>query len=93
MSISGSFIVPPGQSPPFTVVTDTDHEAWIVVATAFGLCCSLLFGGIRIFVRLTIARGVGLDDALLGVATVSLPLYPAPGCLSGATIHDRDVCH
>lgn len=78
MSIQGSFVVPPGQSPPFAIVTETDHQAWIFIATAFGLCCSLLFGGIRVLVGLTAARGAGLDDACLGAGTVSLPLYHAP---------------
>ena len=77
MSRSSSFIVPAGQSPPFAVVTETDHEAWIVIATAFGLCCSLIFGAFRVFVRFTIARGAGLDDAFLGIATVSISLYCA----------------
>lgn len=75
MSASSSddgFIIPPGYSPPFAIVTDSDHTAWILIATALGLACSLLFGGIRTFIRCTICPGVRWDDVLLASATVSL---------------------
>lgn len=78
MSASSSgdgFIIPPGYSPPFAIVTDSDHTAWILIATALGLACSLLFGGIRTFVRCTICPGVGWDDVLLASATVSLQVF------------------
>lgn len=66
-------VVPEGQSPPFAVVTPTDHSAWIIIATALGFSCVLLFSFIRLGVRLTIAPPFGLDDVFLGAATVSLP--------------------
>lgn len=63
--------VPPGQYPPFAVVTDTDHTAWVIISTALGLAYTLLFGAIRIFSRYTTTRNFGLDDFLLAAATVS----------------------
>ncbi|KAK0261592.1 hypothetical protein LTR35_017845 [Friedmanniomyces endolithicus] len=63
----GSFITPAGQYPLFTVVTEADHTAWIVIATALGIPIILVFGAIRIFVRRT--AGVGFDDILLALAT------------------------
>ncbi|KAM3074424.1 hypothetical protein ACMFMG_002772 [Clarireedia jacksonii] len=47
----GGLIVPPGNSAPFAVVTDTDHSAWIIIATSLGLACVLVFGAIRTFVK------------------------------------------
>lgn len=63
--------VPPGQSPPFAAVTDTDHRAWIIIATALGISMTLLSSSIRIFVRQTIGPGWGLDDVTLALSTVS----------------------
>ncbi len=83
--------VPEGQAPPFAVVTPTDHSAWIIIATAFGLSCVLLFSFIRLFIRLTIAPPFGLDDAFLGSATVCFPCirYISQRCL--ATYHHLQV--
>jgi hypothetical protein len=75
-------VVPHGQSPPFAVVTPTDHSAWIIITTAFGLACLLLFTLIRTFVRLTIAPPFGLDDAFLGSATVGRPLALLPSTVT-----------
>src|SRR5271155_4676800 len=86
-SPSTGFSVPSGQNPPFAVVTDTNHTAWIIIATALGLACVLLFSCIRIFVRCTISPGVGLDDAFLAAATVSLKNSVVPTGLLGALIH------
>ncbi len=66
-------IVPDGQAPPFGIVTPTDHSAWIIIGTAFGLSCVLLFSVIRMWVRTSNAPRFALDDAFLGSATVSLP--------------------
>ncbi|EME80440.1 uncharacterized protein MYCFIDRAFT_110389, partial [Pseudocercospora fijiensis CIRAD86] len=57
-------------SPPFATLTDDDHSAWIVIAASLALALTLAFAGIRIFIRKIISPGVGLDDALLAVATV-----------------------
>ncbi|KAF7196041.1 hypothetical protein HII31_02667 [Pseudocercospora fuligena] len=59
-----------GYSPPFATVTDDDHSAWIIIAASLGLALTLVFAGIRVFIRKIISPGVGLDDALLAVATV-----------------------
>lgn len=63
------FTVPPGYHPPFAIVTDKDHTAWILIGTALGLALSLMFAGIRLFVRCSISRGFGLDDIVLFGAT------------------------
>ena len=36
------FKIPTGYSAPFAVVTDSDHTAWLLIATALGLCLILL---------------------------------------------------
>ena len=92
-SSSSGFPVPPGQHPPFAVVTDTDHTAWILVATAVGLSCVFLFSGIRIFVRSTISPGFDLDDASLAASTVSLSKFRVPTGLLGALSHGPAFPH
>ena len=62
--------VPEGQYPPFAVVAPNDHAAWIIIATALGLVCSLFFGGLRVLVRSAISDGNSLDDCLLYIATI-----------------------
>ncbi|OCT48690.1 hypothetical protein CLCR_04817 [Cladophialophora carrionii] len=62
-------VLPPGYSPPFYEVTDTDHTAWIIIATALCLCWLLLFAAIRLFIRCTITPGCGLDDVSVAIAT------------------------
>jgi len=64
-------VVPPGQHAPFATVTDTDHRAWIIIATALGLAISLLSSAIRVSIRLTVSPVWGPDDATLAVASVS----------------------
>ena len=68
-----SFPVPDGQYPPFEVVTDVNHAAWIIITTALGLSLVLLFSGIRIFTRYTSSPRVGLDEVLLSISTVFYP--------------------
>ena len=70
MSSTSSPTVPAGQYPPLAVVTPDDHEAWIVIATALGLAISLFFATIRVIVRSTLGHGFGVDDLVLGAATV-----------------------
>ena len=65
--------VPDGHAPPFSVVTPTDQSAWIIIATAFGLMCVLMFSIVRTALRSTVASRFALDDALLAAATVCLP--------------------
>ncbi|KAH0848528.1 hypothetical protein FOPE_02582 [Fonsecaea pedrosoi] len=69
MTSQSSITIPPGQSPPFAVVTPDDHEAYILISTAFGLACILFFAGIRTVVRTTISHGIGTDDYLFYAAT------------------------
>ena len=66
-----AFPIPDGYSPPYAVVTEADHTAWLLVATAMGLCMILLFGIIRAFTRWAVSPGLGLDDACLAASTVS----------------------
>lgn len=69
------------------MVTDTDHTAWIIIATGLGLSCVLLFGGIGIFVRYTISPRFRLDNASLAASTISLSNSVVPTGLLGALIH------
>ena len=82
-------VIPPGYSPPYAVVTEDDHTAWIVIAASLGLACALLFGGIRILLRSTICPGVGLDDYLIGAATVSIE---AASGFDIALSHNSSLC-
>lgn len=63
-------VVPPGQSPPFAVVTSTDHSAWVIIATALGLACVLVFGGIKTFARTSLGKGVSYDEMCLVASTL-----------------------
>lgn len=74
--------VPEGQYPPFYIVTPDDHAAWIVIAAATGMCCSLFFGLIRFGVRKFVAPKFGLDDFTLGGATLLMVIQT--GIILGA---------
>jgi hypothetical protein len=95
MADSGLF-VPPGQSAPFSTITPTDHSAWIIISTALGLCMSLLFAVIRVFIHSATKHGYGKDDYLLAAATVSwMPIKRFATCevltLSLVT-RERAIC-
>ena len=55
----------PGHLPPLSTVTPTDHSAWILIATSLGLVYTLIFGGLRTFVR---GSNLGPDDYVLAPA-------------------------
>jgi hypothetical protein len=61
-TVSHSPLVLPGHFPAFATVTPTDHSAWILIATILGLVCTLVFGALRVLVRV---RSIGLDDYVL----------------------------
>ncbi|KAB8292434.1 hypothetical protein EYC80_008160 [Monilinia laxa] len=63
-------VVPPGQSPPFAVVTNTDHSAWIIIATALGLACVLVFSGIKAFARGSLGKEITYDEICLAASTL-----------------------
>lgn len=63
--------VPPGQSPPFEVVDDFHHGAWIIITVALGLVVSLVCFLIRLYVRLLLMPPFARDDIVLLGATVS----------------------
>ncbi|RHZ59542.1 hypothetical protein CDV55_101593 [Aspergillus turcosus] len=62
--------VPPGQSPPFQVVDDLHHGAWIIITAALGLVVSLVCLLIRLYVRLALSPPFAYDDYVLLGATV-----------------------
>ncbi|KAL5343675.1 hypothetical protein BJX70DRAFT_393734 [Aspergillus crustosus] len=62
--------VPPGQSPPFQVVDDLHHGAWVIIVVALGLVLSLVSFLIRLYVRLALNPPFGKDDYVLLGATV-----------------------
>lgn len=70
MSQSTELHVPDGYYPPFAVVTDTDHGAYIIIAVALGTTFVILSSLIRIFLRISLVQRPGLDDTFLAVATV-----------------------
>jgi hypothetical protein len=71
MSQSTELHVPDGYYPPFAVVTDTDHGAYIIIAVSLGMTFVLVSSLIRIFLRITFLQRAGLDDAFLAAGTVS----------------------
>ncbi|KAL4943690.1 hypothetical protein BDV06DRAFT_234386 [Aspergillus oleicola] len=65
--------VPPGHSPPFQVVDDDHHGAWIIITVAIGLVLSLVSFLIRLYVRLALHPPFGKDDyVLLGATTIAI---------------------
>jgi hypothetical protein len=65
-----SIAEPSGKYPPFAVVTESDHSAWILIATPLCLSCILLFSLINLSIRQTNSVRAGLDEACLASATV-----------------------
>ncbi|KAL4947813.1 hypothetical protein BDW69DRAFT_189851 [Aspergillus filifer] len=65
--------VPPGYSPPFQVVDDNHHGAWVIITVAIGLVLSLVSFLIRLYVRLALHPPFGKDDyILLGATTIAI---------------------
>ncbi|KAE8392373.1 hypothetical protein BDV23DRAFT_192545 [Aspergillus alliaceus] len=62
--------MPPGYSPPFQVVDDYHHGAWIIITCALGLVVSLVSLFIRLYVRLVLSPPFAYDDFLLLGATI-----------------------
>lgn len=69
-AIQPMIAVPPGQSPPFATVTDKDHRAWIIIATALGISFAVVTLVTRILIRKFVNPTWAVDDTVLGVATV-----------------------
>lgn len=63
--------MPPGQSPPFEVVDELHHGAWVIITAALGLVISLVCFLIRLYVRLMLIPPFARDDWVLLGATVS----------------------
>ncbi|KAJ5686093.1 hypothetical protein N7536_008712 [Penicillium majusculum] len=65
--------VPPGQSPPFEVVDDLHHGAWLIITAALGLVVSLVCFLIRLYVRLMLIPPFARDDwVLLGATAIAV---------------------
>ncbi|KGO67828.1 hypothetical protein PITC_045040 [Penicillium italicum] len=65
--------VPPGQSPPFEVVDDLHHGAWLIITAAMGLVVSLVCFLIRVYVRLMLIPPFARDDwVLLGATAIAV---------------------
>lgn len=73
--------LPAGYSPPFSIVTNDDHSAYIVIATALGMACFLVFVAARAVVRYSITFAFGRDDWLLVCSVVSI-VWEMQGVLS-----------
>ncbi|KAI5369216.1 hypothetical protein Slin14017_G000950 [Septoria linicola] len=59
MSVSSQFSVPEGYYPPFAVISDDDHEGWIINCDRPG-----------IYVKILSRQQGGLDDVLLAIGTI-----------------------
>ncbi|KAJ5090227.1 hypothetical protein N7532_008911 [Penicillium argentinense] len=68
-SVMGPY-VPPGQSPPFEVIDDFHHGAYIIITAALGLVVSLVCFLIRLYVRLMLIPPFARDDFVLLGATI-----------------------
>ncbi|KAJ5959190.1 uncharacterized protein N7479_006340, partial [Penicillium vulpinum] len=65
--------VPAGQSPPFEVVDDMHHGAWVIITAAMGLVVSLACFLIRLYVRLMLIPPFARDDwVLLGATSIAV---------------------
>ncbi|KAF9890909.1 hypothetical protein FE257_005485 [Aspergillus nanangensis] len=65
--------VPPGYSPPFQVVDENHHGAWIIITAALGLVISLVSLSIRLYVRLVLNPPLAYDDfVLLGATGIAI---------------------
>ncbi|EED24129.1 conserved hypothetical protein [Talaromyces stipitatus ATCC 10500] len=62
-------VVPPGQSPPFEVVDDQHHGAWIIIATALGVAITLVCWLIRLYVRFVLTSTFGIADWILAASS------------------------
>ncbi|KAL4932668.1 uncharacterized protein BDV17DRAFT_169745 [Aspergillus undulatus] len=62
--------VPPGNSPPFQVVDELHHGAWVIITVALGLVLFLVSFLIRLYVRLALHPPFGKDDYVLLGATI-----------------------
>ena len=65
------FPIPKGYNPPFAVITDHDHSAYLIIACALGIALVSLFIVIHVFLRSAFGHGFGSDDTVLFLATVS----------------------
>jgi hypothetical protein len=74
MATKTIFPVPEGYYEPFAVVTEGDHSGWLIIATALGLAMVLLSSVIRVTIRIMFGQKFGIDDVILGAATVRLIL-------------------
>lgn len=80
------YSIPEGFSPPLAVVTENDHTGWIYISAILGLCCFLVFAGVRLLVRSMFTGSFGNDDyffyAATGVAIIQTGIILG-GCSAG----------
>lgn len=81
MSSDVPIAVPSGYSPPFQVVDDSHHGAWVIIATALGLVIALVSFLIRVYVRVALNPPFAVDDGVLLGATVGYPAFVGDGCV------------
>ncbi|KAK1144231.1 hypothetical protein N8T08_005644 [Aspergillus melleus] len=70
MSFDTPILIPSGYSPPFEVVDDLHHGAWVIIATALGLVVALVSFLIRVYVRIALNPPFAVDDGVLLVVAV-----------------------
>ncbi|KAL9013964.1 MAG: hypothetical protein Q9173_001362 [Seirophora scorigena] len=63
--------------PPISVVTPSDHGAFILITSGFGLSLILIFTIIRVFARLFINPPFDGDDLFMGISTLLGIIYSA----------------
>ncbi|KAI9037908.1 uncharacterized protein KD926_011520 [Aspergillus affinis] len=93
--MSSDLPIPSGYAPPFEVVDDLHHGAWIIIATALGLAIALVSFLIRVYVRVALNPPFAVDDGVLLGATVACPrekLITTSDILYLITIYITKVC-
>ncbi|KAK3703659.1 hypothetical protein LTR37_014355 [Vermiconidia calcicola] len=70
VGVPAATAVPPGQYPPLATVSQTEHSAWILIATALGLAITILSLLARVIIRKFINPPWHLDDTWIVVSTV-----------------------
>ena len=88
-SVDGGLL--PGQSPPFSIVTDSNHSGILLIATALCLIIAFVSILIRLFIRLGFRSEFAKDDIACFGSMVLNPFTSVPIELAAHSF--SDLCH
>lgn len=72
---SSSEALLPGQSPPLSVITPTDHSGIVLIVTILGIIFALISIIIRVYIRLQRRNAFARDDVAATIAMVSICIW------------------